>query len=109
MPTGGSFTVDLERAPETLRDLTAARDELRELIEEARRLGKVDPSSEDPVSQDAATALGAVADGGAGSLVLALQSGVRRLDTLISAISAELNNYSSAERENREGLDAARV
>ena len=28
MPTGGSFTVDLERAPQTLRDLTAARDEL---------------------------------------------------------------------------------
>lgn len=109
MPSGGSFTVDLERAPQTLRDLTAARDELRELIEEARRLGKVDPGTSDPVSQDAASALGAVADGGTGSLVLALQSGVHRLDVFIAAISAELNGYGSAEHENREGLDATRV
>ncbi len=36
MPTGGAFTVDLERAPQTLRDLTAARDELADLMREAR-------------------------------------------------------------------------
>lgn len=109
MPTGGAFTVDLERAPQTLRDLTAARDELRDLAEEAKRLGKIDPGTSDLVSMDAATLLGAVADGGQGSLVRALQAGADRLERLIVAISAELRTYRSADDGNREGLDAARA
>lgn len=109
MPTGGSFTVDLERAPQTLRDLTAARDELRDLVKEAQRLGKVDPSSADEVSRDAATLLGAVADGGEGSLVNALNAGVRRLELLIDAIQTELRSYSSAEAQSQRGFNATSV
>lgn len=109
MPSGGSFSVDLERAPQTLRDLTAARDELRDLAEEAKRLGKVDPGTTDDVSRDAATLLGAVADGGEGSLVRALQAGAERLDALVHAISNELRAYQSADDRNREALDATQA
>jgi hypothetical protein len=109
MPTGGSFTVDLERAPQTLRDLTAARDELRDLMREARRLGRVDPDSNDDVSRDAATLLGAVADGGDGSLVQALDAGARRLDDLIRAIEAEMRSYGDAEQSAQSSLDETRT
>lgn len=106
MPTGGSFTVDLERAPQTLRDLAAARDELLDLVKDARRLGKVDPGSADEVSRDAATLLGAVADGGDGSLVGALNAGVTRLGLLIEAVQSELDKYAIAEDETRRGFGA---
>jgi hypothetical protein len=108
MPTGGSFTVDLERAPQALRELTAARDELTVLTKEARALGRVDPGSADEVSRDAATLLGAVADGGQGSLVLALEAGVARLTRLIDAINFELRSYRSAEAVSRDKLDETR-
>jgi hypothetical protein len=109
MPSGGSFTVDLERAPQTLRDLTAARDELRELMREARRLGRIDPGTGDYVSRDAATLLGAVADGGDGSLVRALDEGARRLDDLIGAIEAEMRSYGGAERGAQSDFDETRT
>jgi hypothetical protein len=109
MPTGGSFSVDLERAPQTLLDLTAARDELRDLLKEAQRLGKVDPGSADDVSRDASTLLGAVADGGDGSLVNALNAGIRRLESLIDAIQGELSSYSRADEQSQRGIDASRV
>ncbi|MCD2194476.1 hypothetical protein LQ327_13965 [Actinomycetospora endophytica] len=109
MPTGGSFTVDLERAPQTLRDLTAARDELADIMLEAQRLGKVDPGSADDVSRDAATMLGTVADGGDGSLLGALNAGVRRLDLLIDAIKIELRTYEASEDQTRRGFDAKRA
>jgi hypothetical protein len=108
MPTGGSFTVDLERAPQTLRDLTAARDELVDLMKEAQRLGKVDPGSADEVSRDAAVVLGAVADGGDGSLLVALNAGVRRLELLIAAIKDELLKYAGSEDQTRQAFDASR-
>jgi hypothetical protein len=108
MPTGGSFTVDLERAPQTLRDLTAARDELFDLMKLARALGRVDPGVGDEVSRDAATLLGAVADGGSGSLLLALETGATRLDQLIGAIEAELRSYRSSDAATRASLDETR-
>ena len=109
MPTGGSFTVDLERAPQTLRELTAARDEVTVLTKDARALGRVDPGSADEVSRDAATLLGAVADGGQGSLVLALEAGVARLTQLIDAIKLELQSYQSTEAANRGSLHETRL
>jgi hypothetical protein len=108
MPTGGSFTVDLERAPQTLRDLTTARDELRDLMREARRLGRVDPGSNDDVSRGAAILLGAVADGGDGSLIRALDAGAQRLDDLIAAIKAEMRSYGDAEQGAQTDFDEAR-
>ena len=109
MPTGGAFTVDLERAPQTLRDLTAARDELFDLMREARDLGRVDPGVGDEVSRDAATLLGAVADGGDGSLLLALEAGATRLNQLIDAIEAELRSYRSSENSTRDSFDETRA
>lgn len=97
MPTGGAFTVDLARAPEAIRELEQARDELRLLMLEARRLGRIDPGTTDQVSRDAAAVFEAVADGGEGSLVRALESGSQRLDRLIDAIKSELAAYRVAD------------
>ncbi|HEY2192016.1 MAG TPA: hypothetical protein VGH76_06900, partial [Actinomycetospora sp.] len=66
---GGAFTVDLDRAPQVIRDLQNARQELVTLKQDVLRLGRVDPSSGDQVSKDAAAVLGAVAVGGSGSLL----------------------------------------
>lgn len=108
MPTGGSFTVDLERAPQTLRDLTAARDELVSLTQDARALGHVDPGSSDEVSRDAATLLGVVAVGGQGSLLEALEAGATRLTQLIDAVTSELQAYQASESVNDAGFDETR-
>ena len=103
-----ALTVDLERAPQTLQDLTAARDELVALMQDARKLGRVDPGSADDVSRDAATLLGAVADGGQGSLLAALEAGAFRLTQLIGAINSEIRAYQSSESANSGSLDEAR-
>ncbi|NMO92215.1 hypothetical protein [Actinomycetospora sp. TBRC 11914] len=94
---GGAFSVDLDRAPQVLQDLRAARDELQDLGRDAMRLGKVDAGSHDQVSLDAARALEAVAVGGHGSLVEAVNAGLRQLDGLIEAIKSELAAYRAAE------------
>ncbi|MCD2193575.1 hypothetical protein LQ327_09285 [Actinomycetospora endophytica] len=107
-PTGGgAFSVDLDRAPEVLQDLENARQELIVLRRDALRLGQVDPSSNDQVSRDAAAVLGAVAVGGPGSLVEALDGGIERLAHLIGAISAELGSYSATEQGNGAQFDRA--
>jgi hypothetical protein len=108
-PAGGAFSVDVERAPTVLRDLQDARQELEDLRAEARFLGKVDPSSNDQVSRDAATVLGAVAVGGPGSLLEALDAGVGRLDALIGAIRTELDAYQANERTNVAQIDDSRT
>lgn len=105
---GGAFSVDLDRAPQVLRDLQNARNELEDLKSEARFLGKVDPSSNDDVSRDAATVLGAVAVGGPGSLIEALDAGVNRLDALIRAIRSEFEAYQAAEGTTVAQIDDAR-
>ena len=106
---GGAFSVDLDRAPEVLRDLQNARRELEDIKIEARSLGKVDPSSNDQVSLDAATVLGAVAVGGPGSLFEALDAGLRRLDELIDAIRTELDAYRRSDEATRDRLTTERA
>jgi hypothetical protein len=108
-PAGGAFSIDVDRAPGVLRDLQNARAELEDLKVEARFLSKVDPSSNDEVSKDAATVLGAVAAGGTGSLFEALDAGVNRLDELINAIRSELDAYQAAERTNVAHADQTRA
>lgn len=105
---GGAFSVDLDRAPQVLRDLQNARQELEDIKAEARFLGKVDPSSNDDVSRDAATVLGAVAVGGPGSLLEALDAGVARLDALIGAIHTELEAYRASDRTTVARIDDTR-
>ncbi|MEJ2869528.1 hypothetical protein WCD74_17260 [Actinomycetospora sp. OC33-EN08] len=110
MPTvggGESFFVDLTAAPLVLRDLVDAREKLEELRQEAFRLGRVDPGVSDEVSRDAAKVLGLVAVGGSGSLLHALDGGVRRLDELIGALRAELVSYQGVEAATRAGIDGA--
>jgi hypothetical protein len=104
---GGAFSVDVDRVPQVLADLENARQELIVLRKDALRLGQVDPSSNDRVSHDAAAVLGAVAVGGPGSLVRALDGGIERLGHLIDAITAELSSYSETEQRNRAQLDRA--
>lgn len=106
---GGAFSVELERAPGVLRDLQNARNELTVVKQDALRLGRVDPSSRDDVSRDAAIALGAVAVGGPGSLIEALDAGLRRLDELIEAIRTELDTYRSSDEATRDRLAAERA
>jgi hypothetical protein len=108
-PAGGAFSVDVERAPAVLRDLQDARRELALVKQDALRLGRVDPSSRDDVSRDAAIALGAVAVGGPGSLIEALDAGLRRLDELIDAIQAELSAYRGSDEANRDRLATERA
>jgi hypothetical protein len=95
---GGAFSVDLDRAPEVLRDLQDARNELQDLRRDASRLGKVDPGSRDQVSLDAAQVLEAVATGGRGSLVEAITAGLHQLDGLIAAIEGELAAYRATDQ-----------
>lgn len=102
---GGAFSVDLDRAPQVLRDLQNARNELQDLRRDAMRLGKVDPGSDDEVSLDAARMLETVATGGHGSLVEAVTAGLRQLDGLIGAIEGELAAYREADRSEAVQLD----
>jgi hypothetical protein len=105
-PTGGgSFSVDVDRAPAVLRDLENARSELQDLRRDAVRLGKVDPGSNDQVSLDAARTLEAVAIGGQGSFVEAVNAGLRQLDGLIAAIKGELAAYREADRSQARRFD----
>ena len=106
---GGAFSIDLERAPAVLRDLQNARNELIVVKQDALRLGRVNPSSRDDVSRDAAIALGAVAVGGAGSLIEALNAGLTRLDELIDAIKTELDSYRHSDEATRDRLAAERA
>ncbi|GLZ51380.1 hypothetical protein [Actinomycetospora sp. NBRC 106378] len=100
-PAADAFTVDLEAAPGVLRELYAARDELQQVRMDALRLRQIDPGTQDEVSRDAASVLGAIAAGGSGSLVEAVNGGIARLGQLIGALEAELASYQAAEQENR--------
>ncbi|WP_433801226.1 hypothetical protein [Actinomycetospora sp. CA-084318] len=103
---GDSFSVDLASAPRVLQELRTARDRLQDLRQEARFLGKIDPGTQDEVSRDAAAVFGAVAVGGPGSLIEALDGGVRRLDALISATESELTHYRASESAQVDRFDA---
>jgi hypothetical protein len=103
---GGAFSVDLERAPEVLKDLHAAVGQLRDLRRDALQLGKVNPGSRDQVSVDAAQALGTVAVGGPGSFVEAVTAGIERLEALIRAVETELRAYSGSDATTARSFDA---
>ena len=94
---GGSFSIDLERAPQVLRDLRDAITQLNDLRRDAFQLGKVDPGTNDLVSRDAAAVLGAVAVGGAGSFVDAVTAGIERLEGIVSAIEQEIRSYEASD------------
>ncbi|WP_285591120.1 hypothetical protein [Actinomycetospora sp. NBRC 106378] len=106
VPAVDSFSVDLAAAPQVLRDLREAAEELTAIRRDAVQLGKVDPGTSDEVSRDAASVLETVAVGGTGSLLSALDGGLRRLEALVHAIETELGEYRLAEESAGRGFDA---
>ena len=108
-PTVGSgqFTVDLERAPQALRELEDARLELKEIRRDAAQLTHVFPPGQDAVSRDAATSLASTAEGGPGSFVVALDAGIKQLSMLIEKVTLDIALYDQTERDGKVTLDAS--
>lgn len=97
---GGHFAVDLDRAPQAIKDLEGALDQLYELREQALSLGRVVPPARDQVSADAARAFEMAAVGGEKSLLRALDAGIEQLTGLIASMNDELRQYSGTETVN---------
>ena len=95
----GQFTVDLERAPQALRELRAAKINLQSLLHDASLLANVNPPGSDSVSRDAAQALSATAIGGPGSLRSALSAGIDHLSKLIEKVDQDLRRYGQTESQ----------
>ena len=103
---GGSFTVDLDRAPEAIRELEAALQELQAIREDAQALGRISPPTRDLVSADAAQVLGAAAVGGPGSLVEALTLGMDHVQTMILNLRTALQQrYPQGDEDVRAAYD----
>lgn len=96
---GGTFTVNLERAPEAIRELEAARDELNSIRRDALDLGRVTPPTTDLVTRDAATYIGMAATGGPGSLVNALDDGIAQVEAMISNVREAMQAYQGADEQ----------
>ncbi|MDD7939362.1 hypothetical protein PHK61_13135 [Actinomycetospora lutea] len=101
---GGSFTVDLARAPEAIRELETARDELLDIKREAERLGRVEAPTRDLVSIDAAQLLGTVAVGGPGSLLVALDQGIQQIELMLESLRSSLEQYRDSDDHVRADL-----
>ncbi|MEJ2888893.1 hypothetical protein [Actinomycetospora aeridis] len=101
---GGSFEVDLARAPEAIQELEEAARELSDIRREAERLGKITPPTADLVSRDAANVLGAAAVGGNGSFVVAIDSGIRQIQGMITALRKAMAEYDRTDSENDAAL-----
>lgn len=97
-PAGGTgFRVDLERAPQAIRELEDALDQLQDLRRDALRLGRVVPPTSDPVSRDAAEVISAAAVGGPGSLLVALEAGIDQITNLVNALRHDLQRYQTGD------------
>ncbi|MDD7939279.1 PE domain-containing protein [Actinomycetospora lutea] len=101
---GGSFDVDITRAPEAIRELQGALEELRSIRQEATQLGHVDPPTNDLVSRDAAHVLGLKATGGPGSLQHALEAGIAELERMILSLREGFAAYEEADDAANSGL-----
>lgn len=107
-PVGGdTFRVDLERAPQAIRELEDALAQLREIRHDAVRMARVTPPTADSVSRDAAAVLGAAANGNTGSLVAALDSGIDQIETLIAKLTDDLRRYRASDRSAADELGDA--
>jgi hypothetical protein len=104
---GGAFEVDLAQAPQAIRKLEQALDELQQIREDAQALGRVTPPTRDQVSVDAATSLGLVATGGPGSLVDALTLGMSELRSMINNLRGALEHqYPRTDDDGRAAIDS---
>jgi hypothetical protein len=101
---GGSFAVDITRAPEAIRQLEDALLELRSIRQEATQLGHITPPTADAVSVDAAQALSMKANGGPGSLLSALEAGISELERMIQSLGAGLAAYRGSDAQARSSM-----
>jgi hypothetical protein len=101
---GGSFEVDISRAPEAIRELEQARDELRGIRDEALSLSDIQAPTYDQVSQDAARVLSRKASGEPGSFMEALDSGIAEVTRMIEALRAGFAEYQAADDDTRASL-----
>ncbi|MEJ2862865.1 hypothetical protein [Actinomycetospora flava] len=103
---GGMFTVDLDQAPQAIRELEEAARELVEIRREAEELGRVTPPTQDLVTRDANDQLRASAVGGNGSFTQALDSGIMQVNGMIAALQKALADYRGADEQNEAALRA---
>lgn len=101
---GGSFEVDISRAPEAIRELEQARQELRGIRDEALSLADVPAPTSDLVSQDAARVLGQKASGAPGSFMEAVDAGIAEVTRMIEALRVGFAEYQAADEHARTSL-----
>jgi hypothetical protein len=94
---GGSFDVDITRAPQAIRQLEEARDELYAIRDEAQLLAQVNPPTRDQVSLDAAYVLARKGAGEPGSFQSALDEGIAEVTRLIDALHAGFAEYQASD------------
>lgn len=90
---GGSYSVDVERAPQAIADLRRAAKALEAEAVRAWDLARITPPGLDVVSANAVRAFAEAAVGEQGSLRLALLGGARRLREDADKLEASLKTY----------------
>lgn len=96
---GGSFEVDITRAPEAIRELEEARRELEKIKSDALMLAQVAPPTNDLVTRDAVAVLGRKATEGPGSLSEALDQGIDEISRLIEQLRIGFDAYQQADTD----------
>ena len=96
---GGSFEVDITRAPEAIRELETALAELNSIKIDAQLLSQVAPPTNDLVTRDAAAVLGRKAIDGPGSLTDALDQGIAEVTRLIQQLRAGFEAYRQSDAD----------
>lgn len=101
---GGSFDVDITRAPQAIRQLEQARDELESIKRDAVYLGQIEPPAHDRVSLDAAQVLGEKATLGPGSFIGSLTQGIEEITRMIDGLRSGLAAYEQSDDAARSQL-----
>ncbi|GAA4932720.1 hypothetical protein EV188_103723 [Actinomycetospora succinea] len=101
---GGSFTVDISRAPDAIRELEQAKLELEGIKRDAVYLGQVAPPTNDLVTLDAARVLGDKAAVGPTSFISALTQGIEEISRMIEALRLGFAEYERTDDDARTEL-----
>ncbi|MFC5137051.1 hypothetical protein ACFPK1_02315 [Actinomycetospora rhizophila] len=101
---GGSFEVDISRAPEAIRELEQAKVELEGIKRDAFYLGQMAPPTNDLVTRDAARVLGDKAAFGPTSFISAVTQGIEEITRMIEALQLSFAEYERSDDEARSGL-----
>lgn len=89
----GFFSVDISRAPQAIRELESALDELYAIRDESQVLGQVNPGARDDVSVQAATLLARRGLGEEDSFQTALDQGIAEITHMIDALRVGFSSY----------------